>query len=178
MVAVDLVDAAATRALGVALASVLVPGDVVLLSGELGAGKTTLVGGVVAGLGGDPTEVTSPTFTLCHLYPTEPVVAHVDCWRLDTTAEIADLALDEVLEEGGVALIEWGERAAALFGEEALVLELAPSLAGEGRRATWRGTGESWTSRAGTLAAALQDAGYELRGLDESTPAVPRSLQS
>lgn len=108
-----------TRILGAVLAALLLPGDVLLLSGGLGAGKTTFTQGLVAALGGDEA-VTSPTFTLMRAYRTTPVVVHVDCWRLAQLDEVADLALEEILDEGGVAVVEWGEAAAPLIGSDAL----------------------------------------------------------
>lgn len=118
--------AADTARLGAALARLLEPGDVVLLSGTLGAGKTTLVKAVVAALGGGD-EVTSPTFTLLHTYATDPPVVHVDCWRLEQLHEVLDLGLEELLDEGAVALVEWGEAAAVRFGEGALRVALSLS---------------------------------------------------
>lgn len=116
-----------TVRLGAALAALLEPGDVVLLSGGLGAGKTTLVKAVVAALG-SPEEVTSPTFTLLRTYDTRPVVAHVDCWRLEQLHEVLDLGLEEILDDGGVALVEWGEAAAPRFGDGALLVTLSLPL--------------------------------------------------
>ncbi len=100
-----------------------------LLSGGLGAGKTTLTKGLVAALGAVG-EVTSPTFTLLRTYATEPVVAHVDCWRLEQLGEVADLGLDELLDDGAVAVVEWGEAAEQLFGEDALhvVMDVAKDV--------------------------------------------------
>ena len=100
-----------------------------LLSGGLGAGKTTLTKGLVAALG-VVGEVTSPTFTLLRTYATEPVVAHVDCWRLEQLGEVADLGLDELLDDGAVAVVEWGEAAEQLFGEDALhvVMDVAKDV--------------------------------------------------
>ena len=150
-----------TRAVGAALAGLLEPGDVVLLSGELGAGKTTLVKGVVAALGGGEA-VTSPTFTLCHLYATTPPVAHVDCWRLQRVGEALDLALEELLDDGAVALVEWGEALAPLYGRWALRLCLNP-LAGEedGRELVIApaGGGGGWEERLSELALRLRAAG-------------------
>ena len=122
---------AGTQALGQALAGLLVPGDVVLLIGGLGAGKTTFVQGLARGLGygGD---VTSPTFTLCHTYNGRLDLVHVDLWRLDRRSEILDLGLDEELEHGAVIVAEWGEGAESLFGEQALVVHFEP--AGEDER--------------------------------------------
>ena len=100
---------------GAGIARVLRGGDVVLLVGSLGAGKTTLVQGLVAALGGHQ-PVTSPTFTLAHRYKTTPQVTHVDLWRLEHLQEVVDLALEEELEEGGVVIVEWGEAAEPLYG--------------------------------------------------------------
>jgi tRNA threonylcarbamoyladenosine biosynthesis protein TsaE len=111
-----------TRDLGAAIAGVLVGGDVVLLNGELGAGKTTLVKGVVGALDSDE-EVTSPTFVLCHFYETDPVIAHVDCWRLTGPREVEDLALLEFLDDGGAVLIEWGDIGRPVLGEDFLVVD-------------------------------------------------------
>lgn len=155
--------AAATRRLGAVVAALLEPGDVLLLSGGLGAGKTTFTKGLVAALGSDEA-VTSPTFTLMHTYATDPPVAHVDCWRLEQLAEVADLGLEEVLDDGGVAVVEWGEAAAPLFGRDALEIELfdvddGPGHAGPGerpldegtRRVLLRASGPSWRSRLAEL---------------------------
>lgn len=129
-------DAAGTRRIGALIARVLGPGDVLLLSGGLGAGKTTLTKGLVAALGGDAHEVTSPTFTLCRTYPTTPPVAHVDCWRLEQLAEVVELALEEVLDDGGVVVVEWGEAAEPLLGAGALraVISEPGALGGDRRQ--------------------------------------------
>jgi tRNA threonylcarbamoyladenosine biosynthesis protein TsaE len=110
---------AETRAAGVRLAALLEPGDVVLLLGGLGAGKTTFVTGVAAGLDA-PEEVTSPTFTLCQIYHGRVDLMHADLWRLDRLQEVIDLAFDEGLEDGSVLVAEWGEGAEELFGDDAL----------------------------------------------------------
>ena len=83
---------------------------VILLIGNLGAGKTTLAKGIVSGLGAAPEEeVASPTFTLIHEYG-EGRVYHIDLYRLDTAAQVATLGLDEIFDHEAVVLIEWGER--------------------------------------------------------------------
>lgn len=102
--------AAETEALGEELAASLAPGDLLLLAGELGAGKTTFVRGLARGLGATAT-VQSPTFTLVRVYPGRVQLAHVDLYRLESTAELAELGLEELLEEGVVA-VEWGDRLA------------------------------------------------------------------
>ena len=83
-------------------------GDVVLLSGELGAGKTTFVRGAARGAGSDAW-VASPTFQLVRVYPGRVQVAHVDLYRVENPKELADLGLDELAQQGAV-LVEWGER--------------------------------------------------------------------
>jgi len=124
-----------TRRLGAALAEVLRPGDVVLLSGELGAGKTTLVQGLAEALGVDE-QVTSPTFVLVRPYtcgaprsehnPTAVrVLLHADLYRLEHTGELADLALGELVEEDAAAVVEWGEVADDTLARQAVVVEVS-----------------------------------------------------
>jgi len=100
--------AAETEALGEELAANLAPGDLLLLAGELGAGKTTFVRGLARGLGSSGA-VQSPTFQLVRVYPGRIQLAHVDLYRLESGAELADLGLDDLLEQGIVA-VEWGDR--------------------------------------------------------------------
>jgi tRNA threonylcarbamoyladenosine biosynthesis protein TsaE len=101
---------AETIALGERLARELPPRGVVLMIGNLGAGKTTLAKGIVNGLGAaSPDEVSSPTFTLIHEYG-EGRVYHVDLYRLDEPREVATLGLEEIFERDALVLIEWGER--------------------------------------------------------------------
>jgi tRNA threonylcarbamoyladenosine biosynthesis protein TsaE len=101
---------AETIELGRRLARELPPRGVVLLIGNLGAGKTTLAKGIVSGLGAAaPDDVSSPTFTLIHEYG-EGRVYHVDLYRLDQPREVATLGLEELFERDAAVLIEWGER--------------------------------------------------------------------
>ena len=107
-----------TIALGERLARVLPPRGVVLLTGNLGAGKTTLAKGIVSGLGAAPAEeVSSPTFTLIHEYGNGRVY-HVDLYRLEEPRELATLGLDELFERDAMVLIEWGERFSRFLPEE------------------------------------------------------------
>jgi tRNA threonylcarbamoyladenosine biosynthesis protein TsaE len=104
-----------TIALGENLALDFPARAVVLLIGNLGAGKTTLAKGIVKGLkAGDPEQVSSPTFTLIHEYPVagsgNPRVYHVDLYRLDNPREVSRLGLEELFEKEAIVLIEWGER--------------------------------------------------------------------
>jgi tRNA threonylcarbamoyladenosine biosynthesis protein TsaE len=98
-----------TIALGVQLAAEFSSPRLVLLIGNLGAGKTTIAKGIVKGLGAaQPDEVSSPTFTLIHEY--SPSVYHIDLYRLEHSRELATLGLDELLDRNAVILMEWGER--------------------------------------------------------------------
>jgi tRNA threonylcarbamoyladenosine biosynthesis protein TsaE len=143
-----------TRAIGAGIAPLLSAGDVVLLVGSLGAGKTTFVQGLVAALGGrEP--VTSPTFTLAHKYRTSPPVTHVDLWRLGHLQEVVDLALEEELDEGGVVIVEWGDAAEPLYGADALVVRLDWGRADGLRTIALEARGASWTSRVGALSEAV-----------------------
>ncbi|HEY5518732.1 MAG TPA: tRNA (adenosine(37)-N6)-threonylcarbamoyltransferase complex ATPase subunit type 1 TsaE [Cellulomonas sp.] len=106
----ELPDAEATRSYGRALAAVLRAGDVVLLSGTLGAGKTTLTQGIGAGLGVRG-QVASPTFIIARVHPSladGPALVHVDAYRLGSLDEVEALDLDASLEES-VTVVEWGE---------------------------------------------------------------------
>jgi tRNA threonylcarbamoyladenosine biosynthesis protein TsaE len=94
---------------GRAIAATLPHRAVVLLTGNLGAGKTTLAKGIISGLGvASPEDVGSPTFTLIHEYGDR--VYHIDLYRLETAAEVATLGLDELFDRDAIVLIEWGER--------------------------------------------------------------------
>jgi tRNA threonylcarbamoyladenosine biosynthesis protein TsaE len=106
-----------TTEAGKQLAASLQPGAVVLLYGELGAGKTAFVRGLAAGLGIDPGEVSSPTFTLIQEYGGGRVALyHVDLYRLKPV-EVDDLGLDELTSEGGVTAIEWPDRLPRAFDD-------------------------------------------------------------
>jgi tRNA threonylcarbamoyladenosine biosynthesis protein TsaE len=99
-----------TRAIAARFARDLQPGAVVLLSGELGAGKTAFVRGLAEGLGLDPREVTSPTFTLVHEYRGGRLpLIHVDLYRLET-ADLSEIGLDDDLAAAGAVAVEWPER--------------------------------------------------------------------
>ncbi|WP_300537085.1 tRNA (adenosine(37)-N6)-threonylcarbamoyltransferase complex ATPase subunit type 1 TsaE [Sphingosinicella sp.] len=140
-----LADEAATDTFGRCLAARLVPGDVVLLSGDLGAGKTALARGILAGLG-HVGEVPSPTFTLVQSYEVPGVrlpVWHVDLYRLEDPDEVEELGLDEILADG-VLVIEWPERAGARW-PEALHLTLTDS--GEGSRRLTARVPPAWEAR-------------------------------
>jgi tRNA threonylcarbamoyladenosine biosynthesis protein TsaE len=123
------------RAIGARLASVLRTGDVIALSGELGAGKTTLARAILEGLG-HRGEVPSPTFTLVQTYPDLDVpVAHADLYRLALPAEAEALGLDDWLLDGAL-LLEWPERLECAIWPERLWLRI-DGAGGPDRRLTW-----------------------------------------
>jgi tRNA threonylcarbamoyladenosine biosynthesis protein TsaE len=100
--------AAETEREGTLLGERLKDGDVVLLIGELGAGKTTFVRGVARGTG-SKSDVASPTFQLVRIYPGRVQLAHIDLYRVENNQELRDLGLDELAENGAV-VVEWGDR--------------------------------------------------------------------
>jgi tRNA threonylcarbamoyladenosine biosynthesis protein TsaE len=126
----DAPDADSMRSLGARLAADLRPGDVVVLSGELGAGKTTFTQGLGAGLGvrGD---VTSPTFVISRVHPSldgGPPLVHVDAYRLGGVAELDDLDLDTSLDDA-VTVVEWGEGIAEGLADDRVEVRIERSLA-------------------------------------------------
>jgi tRNA threonylcarbamoyladenosine biosynthesis protein TsaE len=163
------------------------PGDVIVLAGEMGAGKTAFAQGFGRALGiEDP--MTSPTFTLVHSYdvpppPTGPARAirllhHADLYRLERTTEVADLALNELAEFGGVVLVEWGDVVDGVFADHLVVLldhddldadgpdgetavdpdDDSDVLALDGRRIIGlSGVGASWASRWDRLVRLVED---------------------
>ena len=145
-----------TRGVGSAIAPLLRIGDVLVLTGELGAGKTTLVRGIASGLGAAE-HVASPTFTLVREYVTGRLpVAHVDVFRLDRVQDVVDLALDEL--EGGacVLIVEWGDAVEELLPDDRLRVELTtedPAGQNDARRIAITSAGASWLERADELAA-------------------------
>jgi tRNA threonylcarbamoyl adenosine modification protein YjeE len=132
-------DDLATAALGERLAAALRPGDLVLLQGDLGAGKTALARAVVRALLGDPMlEVPSPSFALVQPYEGNGrVILHADLYRLADAREIDELGLFDVPE--ATVLVEWPERAPALFDRADLVVRLAVPPGGAGRDVTLGG---------------------------------------
>jgi tRNA threonylcarbamoyladenosine biosynthesis protein TsaE len=150
---------AATQSVAAAIARTLLPGDVLLLDGDLGAGKTTFTQGLARAMGVGEV-VTSPTFSLMRSYPTAFGVdlIHVDVYRLDTLADIVALGLPELLEEGAVAVVEWGERAVAALGPDHLGVRFALTDVDGERRMRLSPAGPRWHVRWDDLAAAASAA--------------------
>ena len=124
-------DAKETEALGETLGAQLRLGDLVVLTGDLGTGKTTFTKGVARGLGVEE-RVTSPTFTIVQEYDGDLPVAHVDVYRLERVQELHDLGFEELLD-GRVVLIEWGERVAPALPRERVEVTLEPGPGDDAR---------------------------------------------
>ncbi|MBC8286170.1 MAG: tRNA (adenosine(37)-N6)-threonylcarbamoyltransferase complex ATPase subunit type 1 TsaE [Nitrospinae bacterium] len=114
-----------TLQLGKFLGSSLIPGDIILLFGDLGAGKTHLTQGICIGLGLDPDAyIRSPTFTLINEYPGRLPIYHIDLYRIDSQEEIYSLGLEEILFNQGVTVIEWAEKLRTPNSSENLMLNI------------------------------------------------------
>jgi tRNA threonylcarbamoyladenosine biosynthesis protein TsaE len=139
-----------TRAMGARLARLLRAGDLLVLSGDLGAGKTTFTQGLGSGLGVRG-EVTSPTFVISRVHPplaAGPALVHVDAYRLHAGAELDDLDLDTSLDES-VTVVEWGSGLAESLAEDRLEIEIlrprGDAAEGEARVLRVTAVGDRWT---------------------------------
>ncbi len=115
-----------TRRLGVRLGTLLQPGDVICLSGDLGAGKTAFAAGVGAGWGAK-TPLTSPTFNLVHEHEhaaNSQILFHLDCYRLHTVADAETIGIDDILSRRGAVIVEWPEHIVTTLPRERLWVEL------------------------------------------------------
>jgi tRNA threonylcarbamoyladenosine biosynthesis protein TsaE len=144
-----------TRAAAGAIAHLTRPGDLLLLVGDLGAGKTTFAQGFARALG--VTEpVTSPTFTLLHSYEGDVRVLHADVYRMGALQEVLDLGLHEALDEGDIALVEWGDAASAVLPSDRLEVGLSFGDGDEDRVLELRAVGPSWADRVIALSQAME----------------------
>ncbi len=147
----------ATKELAAAVVSVVRPGDVILLSGDLGAGKTAFVQGVARALG-ITERVTSPTFTLAAVYEGSMRLHHLDVYRLDNLAEVLDLDLPGLLDDGGLTCIEWGEVVVPELPRDFLLVSIElghPEDIADARVVGFDPIGTSWHARAGQLRTAV-----------------------
>lgn len=148
-----------TKNLAARLAELAQPGDLLLLVGDLGAGKTTFTQGFAAQLGiSEP--VTSPTFTLAREYHGRLLLHHLDVFRLDHISEVLDLGLPELLDSDAVTLIEWGDSIRQALPNDYLELALTfidgPDSSPDERRVVLKLKGSRWQARSETLADAVE----------------------
>ncbi|MGQ0431768.1 MAG: tRNA (adenosine(37)-N6)-threonylcarbamoyltransferase complex ATPase subunit type 1 TsaE [Microthrixaceae bacterium] len=144
-----------TRDLARAIAAIARPHDILVLAGDLGAGKTAFVQGFGAGLGVTD-RITSPTFTLVHVYEGGRLpVHHLDVYRLDQMSEALDLGLAEMLEDDGVVLIEWGDAITPLLPHDYLEVRLTFGDGDDDRQLAIRPVGHRWAGRVGPLEGAI-----------------------
>jgi tRNA threonylcarbamoyladenosine biosynthesis protein TsaE len=144
----------ATRALAGAVADLAGDGDLLLLVGDLGAGKTAFTQGFAAALGIDE-PITSPTFTLARSYKGRLLLNHLDVYRLEHVAEAEDLGLGELLDDG-VTLIEWGDTIVAALPADYLEVRFTLGEGDDDREIAVRAVGPTWSARQRALAAALE----------------------
>lgn len=143
-----------TRLLAGAVAGLVDDGDLLLLVGDLGAGKTAFTQGFATALG-VAAPVTSPTFTLANRYEGRLIVNHLDVYRLEDLVETRDLAIPELLEQG-VTLIEWGQMILPALPTERLDVSITFGDGDDDRFIELKAVGDNWVSRVGALRAATQ----------------------
>jgi tRNA threonylcarbamoyladenosine biosynthesis protein TsaE len=147
-------DADETHALGQRLGALLRAGDVVVLDGELGTGKTVLAKGIAIALGiTEP--VVSPTFTVVREYDAPLPLVHVDVYRLDHLQELHDLGFDDLVGGEAVTVVEWGDRVSAALPSDRLRILLEPGAGDDDRIVSVEAAGISWGERRDALRAAL-----------------------
>jgi tRNA threonylcarbamoyladenosine biosynthesis protein TsaE len=148
--------AAGTCRVGEGVGALARPGDVILLGGDLGAGKTTFTQGLARALGvGEP--VTSPTFTLVHSYEGSVTrLLHADVYRLERLRDVVDLGLAELLEDGAVAVVEWGQQAAPALPADHLDVGISFGTGECDRTIVLEPVGEGWSDRRRALEAIVE----------------------
>jgi tRNA threonylcarbamoyladenosine biosynthesis protein TsaE len=163
--ALELVAASAddTRAIGGVVGAALQAGDVVSLTGDLGAGKTTFVQGAAAALGVEQ-PVLSPTFTLVREYRGRVPVHHVDVYRLERVQDVLDLGFDEMVDGGAVVFVEWGDAIDALLPIDHLEVAISIPPDEEGRTLRMSSPNGVWAARWSALASALAAFGPAVGG--------------
>jgi len=148
--------AEATREVAERIGALLGAGDLLLLGGELGAGKTTFTQGLARALG-VAERVTSPTFTLVHSYEGRGLrLIHADVYRLEHLQEVIDLGLPELLEEGAAAVVEWGDLAAPALLPDHLNIRMSFGPGDDDRVMELEAAGAAWRSRLPALRRAVE----------------------
>ena len=143
-----------TRALAGELATLARPGDLILLEGGLGTGKTAFVQGFAKALGVEE-GVTSPTFVLVRTYTGRIPIVHIDVYRLDHLQEVIDLGMAELLDEEAVTLVEWGDVVTPALPADFLEIRLDPGDADDERVIIFRAVGPKWPARMRAVGEAL-----------------------
>ena len=141
----------ATQALAAAMAELLRSGDIVVLAGEMGAGKTAFTQGLGVGLG-VAERITSPTFTIAQEYQGRLTLHHLDVYRLDHLNEALDVGLGEIIEEDGVVVIEWGDAVAPLLPRNYLQVRITFGDDDDHRHLELHAVGAPWQARQRLLA--------------------------
>lgn len=145
-----------TRALASALAELARPGDLLLLVGDLGAGKTAFTQGFGAGLGIDE-QITSPTFALVQGYTGRLDLNHLDVYRLEQIHEALDLGLSELLDEGSVTIIEWGDTITSALPRDYLEVRITFGEGPDDRRVELHPVGSRWQARVRAMSVAVAE---------------------
>ena len=138
-----------TLIIGAALGPVLLPGDVISLSGDLGAGKTVFVQGLAASLGVQQ-RVTSPTFTIVHHYDARFPIVHLDVYRLDSFQDLLDIGFEDFLDPAAIILLEWGEAVEQLLPRAHLRLDIhrgEDADRPDERKLVFKPRGEDWVRK-------------------------------
>jgi len=141
-----------TRAFAQRLGALLQPGDVLVLAGEMGAGKTAFTKGVALALGIEE-QVASPTFTIVREYAASIPLVHVDVYRLDHVQELHDLGLDDLLGEEAITVVEWGDKVSAALPGDRLDIRIEFGEGDDDRVFTIDCAGTSWVARRDAIAA-------------------------
>ncbi len=149
-----------TQALAGEVADLVRAGDLIVLAGDLGAGKTAFTQGLAKGLGvADP--VTSPAFVLVRSYQGRVALTHIDVYRLDHLQEVFDLGIAEIVDSGGVTVVEWGDVVTPALPADLLEVRLDQGDADDERRLTFDAVGSSWNPRMAALARSLSPWGAD-----------------
>ncbi|HWI02738.1 MAG TPA: tRNA (adenosine(37)-N6)-threonylcarbamoyltransferase complex ATPase subunit type 1 TsaE [Acidimicrobiales bacterium] len=143
-----------TRALAAEVAGLAAPGDLIVLAGDLGTGKTAFAQGFAKGLGVEE-PVTSPAFILVRSYEGRLPLVHLDVYRLETMQELVDLGIAELLDDGAVTLVEWGDAVAPGLPADFLEVRLEAKEEADDRLLSIRTVGPGWPPRARALKEAV-----------------------
>jgi tRNA threonylcarbamoyladenosine biosynthesis protein TsaE len=143
-----------TRAMGAEVAALTSPGDLLVLAGDLGTGKTAFTQGLARGLGIEE-PVTSPAFILVRTYEGRAPLNHIDVYRLDYIQELVDLGIAELIDAGGITVVEWGDVVLPALPSDFLEVRFDYGEADDDREVEFDAVGASWAPRMAALRAAV-----------------------